>query len=147
MKIYTLILPLFIAIFISGCVQAQTSNHQRTASTIPTNAKVHARHILLNSEADAYMIINTLSKSTVPRETFIRLAKEYSTGPSGPTGGDLGWFAQGVMVKSFETAVFNMQIGTYSNYPIKTQFGYHVIYLENTNFAQNNHQNQEEFIY
>jgi peptidyl-prolyl cis-trans isomerase C len=51
-----------------------------------------------------------------------------STGPSGPNGGELGWFGAGMMVSEFETAVMNMDVGTVSA-PVQTQFGWHVIKL------------------
>ena len=60
---------------------------------------------------------------------FIELAKDKSTGPSGPKGGDLGYFAQGQMVPEFNAKVFSMKVGSFSK-PVKTQFGFHVIYLE-----------------
>ena len=61
---------------------------------------------------------------------FSGLAIEHSTGPSGPSGGDLGWFGKGQMVAPFESAVFGMEAGTYTG-PVKTQFGYHLIFLNN----------------
>jgi len=93
---------------------------------------VHARHILVTSESEAKSIISELkSLSGTPLKTrFIALAKEKSTGPSGPKGGDLGFFAQGQMVPAFNDTVFKMKVGTITPNPVKTQFGYHVIYLE-----------------
>ena len=93
---------------------------------------VHARHILVEGEADANSIIGELKslKGTKLKAKFIELAKAKSTGPSGPKGGDLGFFAQGQMVPEFNAKVFSMKVGTITNAPVKTQFGYHVIYLE-----------------
>ncbi len=94
-------------------------------------ATVHARHILVKTEAEAKAIEKDLKglKNDVLKSKFIELAKSKSTGPSGPKGGDLGYFAQGQMVPEFNDKVFSMKAGTVS-VPVKTQFGYHVIYLE-----------------
>ncbi len=93
---------------------------------------VHARHILVKEESDAKSIISELKslKGTKLKDKFIELAKSKSTGPSGPKGGDLGFFAQGQMVPEFNDKVFSMKVGTITDVPVKTQFGYHVIYLE-----------------
>jgi peptidyl-prolyl cis-trans isomerase C len=93
--------------------------------------KVHARHILVKTEEEAKDIVKTLKslKGDKLESEFIKLAKEKSTGPSGPKGGDLGWFPKGQMVPEFNDAVFKMKSKSVSE-PVKTQFGYHVIYLE-----------------
>ena len=95
-------------------------------------ARVHARHILVKTEKEAKDIINELSKlkGDALKNKFIELAKAKSTGPSGKNGGDLGYFGKGAMVKPFNDAVFAMKIGEITKEPVKTQFGYHVIYLE-----------------
>ncbi len=95
-------------------------------------ASVHARHILVKEEKEAQEIIDTLKplKDKALKEKFIELAKAKSTGPSGPKGGDLGSFSKGQMVPEFSTAVWALQIGQITTKPVKTQFGYHVIYLE-----------------
>lgn len=92
---------------------------------------VHARHILVKTEAEATDIVKSLKslKGQALKAKVIELAKAKSTGPSGPKGGDLGFFAQGQMVPEFDDKVFTMQVGTVTE-PVKTQFGYHVIYLE-----------------
>jgi len=94
--------------------------------------KVHARHILVKSEIEAKAIINRLNglKGDKLKSKFIEIAKTESTGPSGPKGGDLGTFPRGQMVPEFNDAVFSMKKGTITAKPIKTQFGYHIIYLE-----------------
>lgn len=94
--------------------------------------KVHARHILVKSESEANGIIDQLKslKGKELKKKFIELAKTESTGPSGPKGGDLGFFPQGQMVPSFNDAVFKMDVGTITAAPVKSQFGYHIIYLE-----------------
>jgi parvulin-like peptidyl-prolyl isomerase len=93
---------------------------------------VHARHILVKTEDEAKKIINQLRSLSGQKlkEKFIELAKKESTGPSAPSGGDLGYFAQGQMVPAFNKKVFSMKVGTVTQEPVKTQFGYHVIYLE-----------------
>jgi parvulin-like peptidyl-prolyl isomerase len=93
---------------------------------------VHARHILVKTEAEAKKIINELKPLSGEKlkEKFIALAKKESTGPSGKNGGDLGYFAKGQMVPAFNDKVFSMKKGTITLKPVKTQFGYHVIYLE-----------------
>ena len=93
---------------------------------------VHARHILVKTEAEANKIINQLKSLSGEKlkEKFIELAKKESTGPSGKNGGDLGYFSKGQMVPAFNDKVFSMKKGTITTKPVKTQFGYHVIYLE-----------------
>ena len=93
---------------------------------------VHARHILVKSEAEAKKIIDELKglKGDALKQKFIELAKEKSTGPSGPRGGDLGYFSKGQMVPEFEKAAYSTPVGQITTAPVKTQFGYHVIYVE-----------------
>ena len=93
---------------------------------------VHARHILVKTEDEAKKIIAQLKSLSGDKlkEKFISLAKKESTGPSGPNGGDLGYFSKGQMVPAFNDKVFSMKKGTITTEPVKTQFGYHVIYLE-----------------
>ena len=98
---------------------------------------LHARHILVKTEDEAKNIIaqiKSLSGAKL-KNKFIELAKEKSTGPSGPKGGDLGYFAQGQMVPEFNAKVFSMKVGTVTSTPVKTQFGFHIIYLEDKRAA------------
>ncbi len=88
--------------------------------------EVHARHILLKTSDEAVAVIKELDSGA----DFAELAKEKSTGPSGPRGGDLGFFGKGQMVPPFEEAAFAMDAGKYSREPVKTQFGFHVIKVE-----------------
>ncbi len=94
--------------------------------------QVHARHILVKTQKEADEIIKQLKglKGDELKNKFIELAKSKSIGPTGPRGGDLGFFGPGQMVKPFNDAVFAMKKGEVSTKPVKTQFGYHVIYLE-----------------
>jgi len=96
-------------------------------------AQVHARHILIkDNEAEAKKIIASLKglDGDKLKEKFISLAKEKSEGPSGPKGGDLGFFSPKQMVPEFDKAVFSLKVGTITDEPVKTQFGHHIIYLE-----------------
>ena len=93
---------------------------------------VHARHILVKTEDEAKKIISELKSLSGEKlkTKFIELAQAKSTGPSGPKGGDLGFFAQGQMVPAFNDKAFSMKAGTITLEPVKTQFGFHVIYVE-----------------
>jgi parvulin-like peptidyl-prolyl isomerase len=95
-------------------------------------AQVHARHILVKSEDEANKIIDELKnlKGEELKNKFIELAKSKSTGPSGKNGGDLGYFGKGQMVPAFQDAAFALNKGEITTKPVKTQFGYHIIYLE-----------------
>ncbi len=90
-----------------------------------------ARHILLKTEEEAKNIIGELDKGG----DFAELAKEHSTGPTGPNGGDLGWFSPSQMVAPFSEAVAKLENGQYAKEPVKTQFGWHVISLEDSRDA------------
>jgi peptidyl-prolyl cis-trans isomerase C len=85
-----------------------------------------ARHILVETEDEAKNVISMLDSG----RDFSELAKEKSTGPSGPSGGELGWFGAGQMVKPFADAAAAMEKGTYSKTPVQTEFGWHVIMLD-----------------
>ncbi len=94
--------------------------------------EIKARHILVASEAEAKAVIAELNSGA----DFVSLAKEKSTGPSGPNGGDLGYFARGAMVPSFENAAFALSVGSHSSEPVQTQFGWHIIKLEDKKTAE-----------
>ncbi len=89
----------------------------------PPTEQVHARHILLKTEADATNVIGHIAAG----KAFQDAAKEFSTGPSASNGGDLGFFKREDMVKPFSDAAFGMTDGEVSKAPVKTRFGYHVI--------------------
>lgn len=88
--------------------------------------EINARHILVKEKAEAEALIAELDGGA----DFAELAREKSTGPSGPNGGSLGYFVKGQMVPPFEAAAFALEPGTYTKEPIETQFGWHVIKLE-----------------
>jgi peptidyl-prolyl cis-trans isomerase C len=85
-----------------------------------------ARHILVDDEETANEVIKLLDSGS----DFSELAKEKSTGPSGPSGGKLGWFGEGQMVKPFADATAALEKGSYTKTPVQTQFGWHVIILD-----------------
>jgi len=99
---------------------------QQIAATPPVN-EVKARHILVKTKEEAEAIIKRLDAG----ESFEAIAKEVSTDPgSGTNGGDLGWFGPGQMVPEFEQAAFALEVGAYSKEPVQSQFGFHVIKVE-----------------
>lgn len=91
-----------------------------------------ARHILVDSEEKAKEIIAQLDN----KADFAKLAEENSTGPSASRGGDLGWFSPGTMVPPFASAVESLKKGEYTKTPVQTQFGWHVILLEDVRESQ-----------
>jgi len=88
----------------------------------------NARHILVADEETATGVIELLDSGS----DFSELAKEKSTGPSGPSGGKLGWFGADQMVKPFSEATATLEKGAYTKTPVQTQFGWHVIILDDT---------------
>ncbi|UPT77038.1 peptidylprolyl isomerase [Sulfurovum sp. XGS-02] len=106
--------------------------YDKNSEKFMEKASMRARHILLENEKDAQDIIDTLKplKGEALKTKFIELAKSKSTGPSGPNGGDLGTFSKGQMVPEFSEAVWALENGKITTKPVKTKFGYHVIYLE-----------------
>lgn len=91
-----------------------------------------ARHILLESQGEAADVIGKLDDGA----DFAELAKTLSTGPSGPNGGDLGWFSPDQMVKPFSDAVAKLEDGSYTSEPVQTNFGWHVILREDSREAE-----------
>jgi peptidyl-prolyl cis-trans isomerase C len=100
--------------------------YQKKIALEPKREEVRARHILVKTRAEAMIIIADLEKG----EDFVTLAKAKSTGPSGRNGGDLGYFADGQMVPPFSKVAFALKRGAYSREPVKTQFGWHIIKVE-----------------
>ena len=98
--------------------------YETATETIQSLEEFNASHILVESEKEALNILNSLKAGS----DFSKLAQEKSTGPSGPNGGQLGWFGPGQMVPEFEAAVLVLEIGSISQ-PVKTQFGWHLVKL------------------
>ena len=86
-------------------------------------SQVRAEHILVKTEAEANDIKTQIEEGKI---SFEDAAKEYSKCPSKANGGDLGYFGRGMMVKEFETASFEGEVGKVSD-PVQTQFGWHLI--------------------
>ena len=102
---------------------------ERAAGAEPTT-EWHAAHILVETEEAAREVMAELEGGA----DFADVARARSTGPSGPQGGDLGFFGEGMMVPPFEEAVKGLEPGGVSE-PVETQFGWHVIKLEETREA------------
>jgi peptidyl-prolyl cis-trans isomerase C len=92
----------------------------------PSQEEVHARHILVSSEADAKAALDEVKKGA----DFTEVSKKRSTGPTAATGGDLGFFTQDKMVPAFAEAAFKLQPGQVTEAPVQTQFGWHIIKVE-----------------
>jgi peptidyl-prolyl cis-trans isomerase C len=104
--------------------EAQKLYEERIQS-LPKQEEVHARHILVKTEEEA----KNIKKELEGGGDFAELAKKNSLDRGGADGGDLGYFTSGQMVKPFDEAVFKMEKGKLSD-PVKTQFGWHIIKLE-----------------
>ena len=98
--------------------------YEENKNQFTKGGKVRAKHILIDSEDKCKEILEEIENGT---KAFEVAAQEYSTCPSGQKGGDLGEFGRGQMVKEFEDAAFNGEVIG----PVKTQFGYHLIKVEN----------------
>lgn len=101
----------------------QAKYEERYANAEPEQ-EFSAAHILVETEEEAAAIKAEIEGGA----DFADVAREKSTGPSGPNGGDLGWFGKGMMVEPFEEAVLALEAGQVSN-PVQTQFGWHIIKL------------------
>jgi peptidyl-prolyl cis-trans isomerase C len=102
-------------------IQAAYDERFAGAEQIP---EFRASHLLVETEEDAIAAKVRIDSGTV----FADVARDVSTGPTGPSGGDLGWFGEGAMVPEFETAITSLEIGGVSD-PFETQFGWHVATL------------------
>jgi len=111
--------------------EAVRKRYDETIANQTGEEEARARHILLESEEDARAVIAELQDGA----DFARLAQERSTGPSAAEGGDLGWFKAGQMVPEFSAAAFSLEPGAFSADPVQTQFGWHVILLEDKRAA------------
>ncbi len=106
---------------------ALKARYDKQVAGMPPEEEINARHILVKTEDEAKAIIADLKKNG----DFAKVAKEKSTDTgSGANGGELGWFKKGDMVGEFAEAAFKLKKGEVSAAPVKTQFGFHVIKLE-----------------
>ncbi len=103
------------------------AEYDARVAELPTK-EYHARHILVDDEALAKDLIAQLDKGA----KFEKLAADSSKDGSATEGGDLGWFSPGQMVKPFSDAVQQLEVGKYTATPVKSEFGWHVIRLEET---------------
>ncbi len=97
---------------------------------LKTPMQMKASHILVKTEKEAKSIIAKLLKSKNLKVDFTKLAKEKSIGPSGANGGELGWFPKEKMVPEFSNAAAKLKMGKITTKPVKTNYGFHIIYLD-----------------
>jgi peptidyl-prolyl cis-trans isomerase C len=117
----------------SSPIKAETIKAEYDKQYKEGPTEYNARHILLKTEDEAKAVIAELDKGG----DFIKLADEKTQDPSGKgKGGDLGWFPPEQMVPEFSEAAKKLEKGKYTKAPIKSQFGFHVIKLEDSRKAQ-----------
>lgn len=110
-----------------------TARYEKQIAEMPKIEEVKARHILVATKEEAEAIIKQLDGGA----DFEKLANEHTTDPSGKTsGGDLGYFAPGQMVPEFEKAAFALEVGSYTKEPVQSQFGWHIIKVEDKRAQQ-----------
>lgn len=102
------------------------ATHAQMVSDLGGQDEISARHILVKTEQEALAVIADLRDGS----DFETLARDRSIGPSGKVGGQLGWFSAGQMVPAFSAAAFALDVGATSAVPVQTQFGWHVIKVE-----------------
>lgn len=107
--------------------EALRARYAREAAARPQEEEIRARHILLPTEAEARAALAELRR---PGADFAEVARRRSTDPGARNGGDLGFFKRGDMIAEFEQAAFALQPGQISPQPVRTQFGWHIIRLE-----------------
>jgi peptidyl-prolyl cis-trans isomerase C len=112
--------------------EAIRARYEKEMADKPGQEEVHARHILVPTEEEAKKVIAELKKGA----DFATLAKQYSKDPGAAQGGDLGWFKKDEMVPAFSAAAFALKPGQVSDKPVKTEFGWHVIKLEEKRHAE-----------
>jgi len=112
--------------------EAIRARYDKEMADKPGQEEVHARHILVPTEEEAKKVIAELKKGA----DFATLAKQYSKDPGAAQGGDLGWFKKDEMVPAFSAAAFALKPGQVSDKPVKTEFGWHVIKLEEKRHAE-----------
>lgn len=125
-------------VLMSAAVRAALDEHPVTEEELQTEydalksqmarQEFKARHILVDSQEKAQSIITELKGGA----DFTALARKHSGGPTGKNGGDLGWFSAEQMVPPFAEAVRGLKKGAYTQAPVQTQYGWHVILLDDT---------------
>jgi peptidyl-prolyl cis-trans isomerase C len=105
---------------------AVRARYEEEAKKLAATEQIKASHILLKTEEEAKKVLALLDKGG----DFAELAKKNSTGPSASDGGSLGFFGRGQMVPAFEKAAYALKAGTYTKKAVKTQFGWHVIKVD-----------------
>ena len=136
MRINYKILACALLVSFSGSVEAEilfsdnnpqneliNSNQKENKMTQNNYREVHAKHILVDTESEAKQILQKINDNEI---SFEDAAMQSSKCPSKNSGGDLGFFGRGTMVKEFEDAAFETEKGKVSE-PVKTQFGWHLI--------------------
>jgi peptidyl-prolyl cis-trans isomerase C len=123
--------------YLTHAIDAGTSEDRlkaryETFAKEQAHEEVHARHILVKTEAEAKAIIAELEKGA----DFAELAKKNSTDPAASQGGDLGYFGRDEMVPEFAEAAFATPTGQFTKTPVKTEFGWHVIKVEDRRTKQ-----------
>ncbi|WP_308918110.1 peptidylprolyl isomerase [Jannaschia sp. LMIT008] len=111
--------------------EALRAAYDEMIADMPDGVEWNASHILVDTETEARAIKAQLDDGA----DFAALARSESTGPSGPNGGNLGWFGAGQMVPAFEEAVGGLETGGVSD-PVQTQFGWHVVKLNDQREVQ-----------
>ena len=113
--------------------------YDKNKSQFVQPARVQAKHILVSGESDANSIINELKglKGNALSDKFSEIARSKSIdSATAPNGGELGWFGEENMVKPFADAAFSLKKGEISKTPVKTQYGYHIIYKQDAQAKQ-----------
>jgi len=105
---------------------ALKARYETLIKSQPPQEEVHARHILVPTEAEALAALDEVKKGA----DFAEVSKKRSTGPTAATGGDLGFFTKDKMVPEFAEAAFKLQPGQITDKPVQTQFGWHIIKVE-----------------
>ena len=97
--------------------------YEETIGSAEGPEEVRASHILVSTEEEGLAVLKALAEGA----DFAELARKRSTGPTGPNGGDLGYFTREAMAAPFSAAAFSLEIGAIGPDPVKTQFGWHII--------------------
>lgn len=111
---------------------ALRARYEETTKDEQAREQVHARHILVAERSEAEEVIQKLDDGA----DFNKLAEEVSTDPAAEAGGDLGYFGRGEMIPAFSQVAFALEPGTYSKTPVQTEFGWHVIKVEDRRIGE-----------